>query len=133
MGLIHTHCLSNGLIGSLIKAIQFVKANNRNEFHLQRDLDLTHNEYANFQKLHYFALCVRKEGKSGYWLITKWGGAFLRNELAIPYKVETLDNIIQRKSMEMRMIKDYFPAYDTGYFQTNFHSVLITNQQALII
>ena len=132
MGLIHEHCLSRGLIGCLSKAIKFVKANNKNEFHLQRDLDLTHNEYANFQKLHLWGLCVRKEGKPGYYLITQRGGAFLRGELAVPHRITTQDNHIIGKSEEMRMIKDFYPAYDDLYFQQNFGSFIITNQQSLI-
>jgi hypothetical protein len=48
---IWTHRLTPGLISALIKAIHFVHAHNRNEFHLQRDLDFTHSEFTNFQKI----------------------------------------------------------------------------------
>jgi hypothetical protein len=59
--------LTPGLVSGLIKAVQAVHAKHENLFHLQGDLRLTHNEYANFQKLRFHAL-VAKSGKPGWWL-----------------------------------------------------------------
>ena len=129
--IIHTHILTPGLVQILIKLIQAVKQKNKNEVHLQKDVDLTHNEYANAQKLRYFGL-IAKTGNPGYWLITERGGKFLRNEIAVSYKVSTQNNHIVAKSEEVRMIKDYFPAYGDVWFQQNFGSIKITNQQALL-
>ena len=86
------HTLTPGLVSCLVKAIQFVHAHDRNEFHLQRDLDLSHTEYANFRKLRYWRLVAQVDGKRGYWLITKWGGQFLRGEIDMPVCVSTQDN-----------------------------------------
>ena len=128
----HTHILTPGLVGVLAKMIQAVHDKDKNEVHLQRDLDLSHNEYANAQKLRYFALIAHVEGKRGFWLITVRGGAFLRDEAAVVHKVTTQDNEIVGKSEDKRIIRDYFPTYDHAWFQTNFYSQRISNQQILI-
>lgn len=130
-GLIHSHVLSPGLVGILIKIIGVVKEKNKNEVHLQRDIDLTHNEYANAQKLHYFALIHRIKGKPGYYCITWQGGQFLRGELAMPHKVQTLDNRIYSKSIEKRVIKDYYPAMSDAWFQSMFQGIKLEQPSLL--
>lgn len=130
--LIHIHCLSPGLVKVLTKLIWAVKEKDKNEVHLQKDVDLSHNEYANCQKLRYFALIAQVPNKSGYWLITKFGGEFLRNERAISYKITTQNNRIIAKSEEERTIKDYYPAQDEAWFQQEFGSFKIDNQISLI-
>ena len=131
-GLKHIHYLTPGLVEVLRKLIEAVKKKDQNKVHLQRDLILSHNEYANAQKLRYFALIAQVDRRPGCWLITSRGGAFLRNDEAVIYWVETQDNRIIRKSEERRKIIDYYPAYDPEWFQTNFYSQRITNQQVLM-
>jgi hypothetical protein len=97
---IWTHHLTPGLVSCLVKAIQFVRANDRNEFHLQRDLNLTHSEFTNFQKLRHWALVAQVKDKRGYWLITNWGGQFLRGELDTPIWVNTQNNHRIEKATE---------------------------------
>jgi hypothetical protein len=112
------HTLTPGLVSCLVKAIQFVHAHNRNEFHLQRDLDLSHSEYANFQKLRYFALVHPIEGKRGFYLITKWRGMFLRGEIDMPTSVSTQDNHRVGKSeqrIHIRELRGKIPEFQSEF------------------
>ncbi len=109
--------LSPGLVGCLIKAIEFVKKN-KNSFHLQYDLNLSKTEYNNMQKLRYHGLIAHDEGKIGYWLITRRGGQFLRNEIDIPDGVLTFRNHIEgysEKRVRITHFKNKFP-----YFESEF-------------
>ena len=123
----HEHLLSPGLVGVLVKMIAAVKAKDANCVHLQRDMKLSHNEYANAQKLRYFGLIAHYEemGRraSGFWLITSRGGKFLRNEIGIPIKVRTFSNHIIGKSEVLKMIKDFYPMYEPAWFQSEFGTV----------
>ncbi len=121
------HRLTPGLVSCLSKAIEFVHANNRNEFHLQRDLDLSKTEFANFQKLRYFALVAQVEGKDGYWLITSHGGAFLRNTKGIPEWVKTYRNKIQSKSNVLVFYQDF--KYKVPYFDCEFECFAFPDPQ----
>lgn len=92
------HTLNPGLVSILIKAIQFVHARNKNEFHLQNDLHLSVNEFSNFTKLRFHGLMAKVDGKPGYWLITKRGGQFLRGEITVPLRVQTFRNQVKAHS-----------------------------------
>lgn len=112
------HTLNSGLVGILIEAIQFVRANNKNEFHLQKDLHLTVNQFSNFTKLRFHGLVAKVEGKAGYWLITKKGGEFLRGELSVPARVKTFRNRVKEHSedtIHIRDLKYKFPAFESEY------------------
>lgn len=111
------HNITPGLVGCLIKAIEYVKKNG-NHFNLQKDLNLSKTEYNNFQKLRFHGLIAHSGDKVGYWLITKRGGAFLRNEVAIPAGVKTFRNRVEGHTEEMVRISDFKNQYPT--FQTEF-------------
>lgn len=100
------HALTPGLVTVLIKMIGGVKRKNENKIHLQKDLDLTKTEYANFQKLRFHAL-VAKSDTEGYWVITTRGGKFLRGEMRVPQKVQTFRNKIVQHSEELIGMADY--------------------------
>jgi hypothetical protein len=100
------HRLTPGLVSYLVKAVQFVHAHNHNEFHLQRDLHLSVTENANWQKLRYWGLTAKVEGQRGKWLITKFGGMFLRGEIDMPVSVSTQDNHRIAKSEQRIHIRD---------------------------
>ena len=80
--------------------MQFVHEANRNRFHLQKDLTLTHSEFTNFQKLRFHAL-VAKTDDEGYWLITARGGQFLRGEVPVSKTVSTFRNKVVGHSPEL--------------------------------
>ena len=129
MSKIHTHNLTSGLVRILVKIIEKVKSTNRNKVHLQKDLELTHNEFANLQKLRYFGLIAKYKENGirfpGYWLITRNGGAFLRNDLQILNKVQTQDNQIKGRLGRLVKITDFFRGdiYPEAYWQEHFGTI----------
>lgn len=112
------HTLTPGLVSILIQCVEWVRNNNKNEFHLQNDLRLTVNQFSNFTKLRFHGLVAKVDGKPGYWLITSRGGQFLRGEVAVPMKVLTFRNRVQRRSEELIHIKDL--RNKIPYFETEF-------------
>ena len=112
------HTLNPGLVSILVKAIQFVHARGRNDFHLQKDLHLSVNEFSNFTKLRFHALVAKVNGKPGYWLITARGGQFLRGEVSVPLRVKTFRNQVKDHSPELVHIdelKGRIPMFEKEY------------------
>jgi hypothetical protein len=118
--------LNAGLVATLIEAVKAVHRNNENRFHLQRDLTLTKTAYNNAQKLRYFALIAhanRENAKSGEWLITRFGGAFLRGEMKIPKKVLVQDNHVidhSKETVHIDELKHQFPEFNPRYAYVPF-------------
>jgi len=83
-----------------------------NKVHLSKDLNLSKNEYNNFQKLRYHGLIahykdkITKEYETGYWLLTKRGNLFCKNELAVPKKLLIFRNKIEERSEEKIILRD---------------------------
>lgn len=112
------HALSPGLVGNLIKAIQFVISRNKNSFHLAKDLNLTKTEYNNFQKLRFHGLIAHVKDKRGHWLITTRGGQFLRGEMRVNARVKTFRNHVEEHSPETVHINDFknsFPMFESEF------------------
>jgi len=84
-------------------------------FHLQKDLNLTKNQYANYQKLQYFQLIEKhyEMGKrmGGCWHLTKRVGEVL-NGSAIPQWVQTFNNKVQEVSEERVTLEQAIGYYD---------------------
>lgn len=97
----HKHSLSNNMAGILKKAASIGPF----DFHLQKDLNLTKNEYANFQKLKYWGL-VEKADVSGCWRITSHGFGFLKDEIMMPRWVRTFNNRVIEQSFDLVGIRD---------------------------
>lgn len=116
------HSLTSGLVGDLIKAIEFVRTNNKNCFHLAKDLQLTKSQYNNFQKLRFHALVAKDKDhkEAGYWLITKRGGQFLRGEVEVPRRVQTFRNSVIEHSDELVSIRNF--KNDFPFFESEFAS-----------
>lgn len=93
--------LSRTLVMILRKTAEAYKP----EVHLQKDLTLTKNEYANFQKLKYWGL-VRKAEKSGFWLITKIGYDFLAGKIVLPKAQWTFNNTVVGQEGGLISIQD---------------------------
>lgn len=120
--------LTKGLVDTLIKFIEAIKIKGRNEIHLQTDIELDKNAYNNFQKLRYHGLvhhCKEADGtiKAGYWLITRLGGQFLRNEVEISRAVYVADNHIVGYGDGRVKIIDFFnkDVYPHDYWQKKFN------------
>lgn len=116
------HTLTPGLVNALFKFVKAVKAKGINEVHLQTEVELTKNEYNNFQKLRFHALVAKvkenKAHKAGYWLVTARAGQFLRREIKVHRKVKTFRNRVIGYSDEMISI-DYFRE-KLGWLETDF-------------
>jgi hypothetical protein len=84
-------------------------------FHLQKDLNLTKNQYCNAQKLQYWNLIEKhySDGKrmGGYWHLTKRAGEVL-NGSAIPQWVQTFNNKVQEVSEERITLEEAVGYYD---------------------
>lgn len=120
------HVLTPGVVGALRKFATAVHRYNRNDINPRKDLDgtdleLTKNEDGNWSVLRYHGLVahVRKPDgtrKGGYWLLTRRGGQFLRNEIAIPRRVKSWRNRIvgyDQKFIRITDLKDVQPFYET--------------------
>jgi hypothetical protein len=109
----HTHCFSTAL-GSMVIAIA-EKFGPGAPFHLQKDLNLTNNQYNNFQKLKYWGLVekVYVDGKreGGYWRFTDKATDLL-NGGSVSRQVTTFNNEVQSRSQEMVRLSETTGNYD---------------------
>lgn len=116
------HSLTPGLINCLIKFIGAIKSKGVNSIHLQKEVELTKNEYNNFQKLHYFGLVAKDRNKPGYWVITRLGGEFLRNEKPLQkFALSFHDKLVERQGPALTIsehLRDN--AHDPLYWQQMF-------------
>ena len=112
------HNLTRPLVITFLKFCDTVKKKGMNSVNLQTEMQLTKNQYNNFQKLRYFGLVAKDRKKHGSWVITRWGGKFMRNELAIPRQVISFRNHIVERIGTVVILQNYFnkaddPAFDS--------------------
>lgn len=111
---INTHRISKGLATTLAKFRDAVIKLDRNKIHLQKEIRLTKNQYANFQKLRYFGLVAKyidkktKQHEAGYWLLTRRGNLFCKNKLEISKTVSTFRNKISDRGDEKTFFNEIF-------------------------
>jgi hypothetical protein len=134
---VYKHNLSIGLVETLKKVGLAIKTKGVNDIHLQKETDLTNNQYNNFQKLRYFGLVhhVKKNGKimSGRWLITRTGWLFLRGDIRCRrwtktfrnqiYEVPAGDNLIEAK-----FIFEFNKLDTREYYQKEFNFDIFKNE-----
>ena len=131
------HRLSKGLVKSLVLFKLKVCELDRNEIHLRNDMSLTKNQYNNFQKLRYHGLvakCFDKETKlrkSGYWLLTRRGNQFLKNEISVPVRVITFRNKIVERDEKRLSVHEILTDSSLPYWDNieTYGSKLIYPQQ----
>lgn len=89
------HRLTPGLVQALVKVRKAVIKNEYNCVKLA-EIGLSTTERMNFSKLRQHGLVAKYrldgEVKRGYWVLTNRGASFLRGELAVPARVQTLNN-----------------------------------------
>lgn len=123
------HRLTPGLINTLVKV--YVGISSKGENVITKDeLDLTHSEYGNFQKLRFHALIAKHkvDGKWNRrdWLITRRGVEFLKDQIKIPYRVQTFRNKVVAHDAKRIGIADvmgsqpYFEGYEEFKNQLEF-------------
>lgn len=114
------HRLTPGLVNIFMKFVEAIKSKGINNVHLQDEVHLTKNEYNNFQKLRYFGLVAKGE-KTGNWVLTKRGLAFVRSEEPVSLWVGTFRNLIEERSEETVYINNFINKGFLGeWFQKEF-------------
>lgn len=108
--------ITKGQLNVLAKFIKAVKKQDRNSIHLQKDIELTKNEYNNFQKLRYNGLVAHAEA-TGCWLITRRGAQFLRDEIDLPRGVLIFRNRIQKYHKKRVTVKTIYKNDDPYWFK----------------
>ena len=86
----YTNNLNAQMVGALKQLVEFYETKKK-KCNLQENLRLTHNQFANFQKLQYFGLARRdKEG----WLPTNDGIEFIYGSVCITVPVAVMNGEI---------------------------------------
>lgn len=112
------HRLTPGAVSALVKLLKAVHYYNRNSVHLHNEMKsggdpawrLSDFEWNNFSILRFHGLAHQDEKKthrSGYWLITKRGGQFLRGEISVPKGVKTFRDKVIDHSPELVHIRSF--------------------------
>lgn len=120
--IIHGHRISKGLSNALIKFRIQVLERNTNMIHLKNEVPLTKSEFTNFQKLRYHGLVakyidpVTKQHIAGYWLLTKRGNQFCKDQLSIPSIVYTFRNKIVDKHKVFVKLSEVLKGNDMPYW-----------------
>lgn len=89
--------LTPGLMDVLFIMVQYVHEQDRNEFTMKEIRDrLKTFQYTQTTKLRFHGLIAKIKDEDGVhhgkWLITRRAGAFMRNEIVLPIKVQTQAN-----------------------------------------
>jgi hypothetical protein len=126
------HRLSAMMVEALFKLRAAVRHYGRNSIHIRDEMydakgapfELTTDQWSNFGKLRYFGLAHhadKENPRSGSWLLTDRGAAFLRGEIAVPRKVYTfrghpVDDPPERvKSVHILEYRKELPSFETYY------------------
>ena len=85
-------------------------------FHLQNDIDFTHNEYTNFQKLKFWGLAEKYYNTlgmrvGGKWFLTIRALKLIRGEEKVESWLETFNNKVVARSPEMIGLADCIGTY----------------------
>lgn len=91
--------LTPGIVDVLLILLQYVHETDTNAFTTKEVRDrLKTFQYTQFTKLRFHGLIAKikdDDGKfTGKWLITRRAGDFLRNEIVLPQKVQTQNNLV---------------------------------------
>lgn len=113
--------LSAGLCRTLIAFFGLVEEHGANDVHLLK-AGLTVNQTNNFQKLRYFGLVAKIEGKPGHWLLTTRGKEFVEGRASVAKKVFVFHNAVQGHSEETIYIAD--AVTENPYWRKKEHYVL---------
>lgn len=119
----HWHRLSKGLANTLVSFRKKAIVSN-NKVHIKNDIELSKTAFNNFQKLRYHGLVTKwvnpetKEHEAGYWLLTRRGNLFCKNQLEVPAKVQTFRNKIYQKSLEKVFLSDILSQENMPYWDS---------------
>lgn len=135
--------LSKGLIVSLVEMRKAVIRLNRNKIHLQKDLALSKAAFTNFQKLRYHGMIAKyknpetKENEAGYWLLTKRGNLFCKNQVEVSSKVLVFRNKIVERSDKKTSMVDVYKNNDLPFWDEkqdfDFEFKDVTDMETMIV
>lgn len=130
------HTLTPGLVGLLVKCYDQVKKTGINKFKMN-ELELSHSEYGNFQKLRFHAL-IAKHKVNGEWINSEWvitsrGGDFLCSKISVPKRVQTFRNKVVDHDFETISIRQIFNERSAVWFENQFDYSLFQPQQATLL
>lgn len=114
--------LSKGLVKTLIEfRKEVVEKNKFNRVHPRKDMKLGISEYANFQKLRYHGLVAhvkKADGTedSGYYLLTRRGNLFCKNQIEVPEKVLIFRNKIEARGTTFTNVERILKGIDIPYW-----------------
>lgn len=107
------HRFSRSLADLLLLTAQRFTVNE--SFHLQKNLNLTKNQYCNFGKLQYWGLIAKhyQDGRrlGGYWHLTRRAGEVL-NGSAVPRWIQTFNNKVIEISEDRITLEETIGYYD---------------------
>ncbi len=103
----YKHNFNVGLFAGLVKLYEF------NQPASLKELELTVNQFNNFQKLRYGGLVENVNAK---WVITELGIKFIKNEIAIPRQVTTYRNECVGQSDDFISYNNFQINYDRKDF-----------------
>ena len=121
---LHWHRLTPGVVKGLIKLREAISEYDRNCIDIHHEMELTTSEAMNWTKLRFHGLVAKykEDGQvvRGKWVLTKRGNLFLTGKLAVPSKVQTLNNhLTGEKSTEVvsfsgvMKMRPWFESIDT--------------------
>lgn len=117
------HGLTRGLVKAFIKFCYAINKKEYNKIHLQTEMELTKNEYNNFQKLRYFGL-VARSGEAGNWALTNIGERYARGEIGIEkFAISYRDRLVRREGEKVWLQQFYEKGNNTesfDYWQQSF-------------
>lgn len=92
----YTHNLNQPMAEAFCQMVKFY-LDHRRGANLDKDLNLTKNQFANFQKLRYFGLTINTDNG---WVPTQKGMQFYRGEISILRTVATMNNAVLPRDHE---------------------------------
>ena len=128
------HRLTPGLVKTLVKVYARVCEKGKNIID-KKELQLTHSEYGNFQKLRFHGLIAKNivdgEWIKGEWVITHRGAQFLHGEIQIPIRVLTFRNRVEDHDEILVTVRDVIGTQP--YFEKDFDYQIAKPVQASLI
>lgn len=114
------HSLTPGLVDTLI-LFKRVVLDKGNSIHIAKDIELTYSQRANFSKLRVHGLVAKDDNEgAGYWLLTHRGSEFLKGNIQVPARVQTVNNRVVDHDDELVTVSHVYGS--TPYFEQEFET-----------
>lgn len=98
-------------------------ASKKDALHLQDEVNLSKNEYNNFQKLRYHGLVESSE--TGCWSLTPLGKRFINGEIPLPRTVYVKNNQVINTGADLVFFKNLFTGREGGEYWEKFRNKMV--------